>query len=166
MSIQQIRRSALVAAAIVAIAAAGLFAGRLSADAFSHSDRGDTAQRAFTRVSDAVGLTDEQKSRVREVLAAHASEIEGQINATSAARQALQDAIAARPFQETEARARALDLGRIQGDNAVLRAKVRSEIDPILTAVQREKLNGFLSRKRRRADTAIESFRTLVKSGS
>jgi len=166
MSIQQIRKSVILVAAVAAIAVAGLFAGRLSADAFSHGDRSDGAQRMFAHVSDSLGLTDDQKTRVKEVLRSHASEIEGQITITSAARQALQDAVAAKPFDEAAVRSRALDLGRAQGDNAVLRAKVRAEIDPILNADQRDKLTGVLSRKRRRSDGAVQSFRSFLKSGS
>src|SRR6478672_11769926 len=87
MSIRQIRKSILAASAVAALAVAGLFAGRLSADAFPHGGQGDFAPRMFGRMARALDLTDDQKTQIRGILKAHASEITTQVAAGKAARQ-------------------------------------------------------------------------------
>jgi Spy/CpxP family protein refolding chaperone len=166
MSIQQVRRSILVAIGAGALAAAGLVAGRVSADAFGHGGRADFAPRMFSRLSRVLGLNDDQKARVKEVLKAHADEIEAQLTASAEARRALHDAVVAQPADEATIRARAADVGRVHGDGAVLLARIRTEIDPILTADQRQKLGTFDRRIRGRADAAARSFDAFVRGGS
>lgn len=166
MSIQQIRRSVLVVAGVAALAAAGLFAGRLSADAFPHGGRGDFAPRMFARMSRFLDLTEDQQARVKTVLKAHAAEIEVQMAAKRGARQALRQAMLAQPVDEAAIRALAAEGGKVEADGAVLFARIRTEIDPILTAEQRTKVQTFASQARRRRDGAVQSFDRFIKSGS
>ena len=64
MTIRNVRKSILTAAGIVALGVAGLFAGRLSADAFPHGGggRGEWAPRMFQRMARALDMTDDQQS--------------------------------------------------------------------------------------------------------
>jgi protein CpxP len=167
MSIDKIRKSVLVAAGIAVIAAAGLFAGRLSAGAFhGGKTRGDFAQRLFGRMSRALELTEDQKSRIKDVLRTHADEIKALMQASATARRVLHDAVMAQPTDEGAIRSAAAQVGQTQGDGALLFARVRTEIDPILTSEQKQKIQSFQARGHHRADGAGRSIDRLLKSGS
>jgi protein CpxP len=165
MSIEKIRKSVLVVAGIAVIAAAGLFAGRLSAGAFHGKGRGDFAQRLFGHMSRAIDLTEDQKSRIKDVLRAHADEIKAQMQASATARGALHDAVMAQPTNEGAIRAAAAQVGQTQGDGALLFARVRTEIDPILTSEQKQKIQSFQTRVRN-PDGRGRSLDRFLKSGS
>ena len=166
MTIRNVRKSILTAAGIVALGVAGLFAGRLSADAFPHGGggRGEFAPRMFQRMARALDMTDDQQSQVKGVLRAHQADIEAQLTASQAARQALHAAVVAQPFDEATIRAKAADVGKAQADGSVLFAKIRSEIDPILTTDQKAKVKTFQSKMRQRNDNAIQNFRKFLAS--
>lgn len=166
MSIQQIRRSALIFAGVAALAAAGLFAGRLSADAFPHGSRGDFAPRMFARMARFLDLTADQRTQIKSVLKAHAAEIEAQMTAKRTARQALRQAMLAQPLDEAAIRERAMESGKVEADGAVLFARIRAEVDPILTPEQRTRVLAFGTRARRHRDNAVQSFDNFIKSGS
>jgi protein CpxP len=166
MTIRRVRTSILTAAAIVALAVGGLLAGRLSADAFPHGGRGDFPTRMFSRMSKALDMTADQQAQVKDILRAHQPEIEAQLTGSRAARQALHAAVAAQPFDEAAIRARAADVGKAQADGAVLFAKIRSQIDPILTPDQKEKVKTLQSRMRARGDNSVTTFRKFLESGS
>ncbi|MEO8430358.1 MAG: periplasmic heavy metal sensor [Acidobacteriota bacterium] len=166
MSIRQIRKSILTATAVGAIAVAGLFAGRLSADAFPHGGGGDFAPRMFGRIARALDLTPDQKTQIHAVLKAHAAEITAQVAASKAARQALRDAVLAPTVDEAAIRARAADAARAQADGAVLFARIHAEIEPSLTAEQKEKLRTFHARVRSRGEHAAESLQKFLNSPS
>jgi Spy/CpxP family protein refolding chaperone len=166
MSIRQLRRSVLIAAGVGALAVAGMFAGRLSADAFPHAGHGASLPRMFGRIASALNLTADQQTQIKNVLRAHAPEIEVQMTATRSARQALHQALMAQPIDEAAIRQRAADLGKVQGDGAVLFARIRTEVDPILTPAQRDKLQTFHSHVGGHADHAVQSFESFLKSTS
>ncbi len=166
MSIQKIRKSVLAAAALGALAVGGLFAGRLSANAFPQGSRADFAPRMFARVSRALDLTADQQMQIKNVLRAHETEIEAEITAIRTARQSLHEAVVATPIDETTIRARAADVGKAHADGAVLFAKMRAEIDPILTAEQKARFVTFETRMRKRGDNAVQSFHNFLNSGS
>lgn len=164
MSLREIRKSILIAAGAVVVAGAALLAGRLSAGAFHERPRGDFAPRMFARMARALDLSDDQKAKIKDVLRAHAAELTVQLDAHAAARRALHEAMTAQPADENVIRARALELGRIQGDGAVLFAHIRTEVDPILTSDQRQKLQTFKSGMRRHADSGARSLERFLKS--
>jgi Spy/CpxP family protein refolding chaperone len=166
MSIRQFRKSILITVGLGALAVAGLFAGRLSANAFPQSNHVDLAPRMFSRLSTAVGLTSDQQTQIKVVLRAHEIEIETQMKATRAARQALHAAVMASPIDEGAIRARAADVGSVHADGAVLFARIRAEIDPILTADQKTKLQTFQAGIHARNDNAVQSFHNFLNSGS
>ena len=166
MSIQKISKSAFVGAGIIVLALAGLAAGRLSAGAFPGRAHSDLGPRAFSRIARALDLSDDQKSQVKAILKTHASEIEAQIRASAAARRAVHDAVLAQPVDEAAIRAAAQTLGQVHADGAVLFAKIRTEVQPILNDAQRAKIQTFRDRMSNRADSAVKSFEAFLGSGS
>jgi Spy/CpxP family protein refolding chaperone len=165
MSIQNIRRSVLIVAGAAALAAAGLLAGRLAAGVLPGAGPwGPGSKNVFTRIAGTLELSDDQTSRVKAVLKTHADEIEAQLQAAAQARRALQDAMHARPIDETAIRDRARDLGRVHGDGGVLFARVRSEIEPILSADQLGRLEKLREKMRHRGDRIATSFHEFVES--
>jgi Spy/CpxP family protein refolding chaperone len=164
MSIQTIRKSILIAATAGLIAVAGLTAGRLSAGAFPHHGRGEFVPRLFAHISRALDLTDDQKVKIKVVLKSHADEIKTQLQASAAARQTLHDAVMAQPADENAIRAAAQQVGLTQGDGAILLAKIRREVEPILTSEQKEKVQTFQQKTRERGSAAVRSFDNFIKS--
>lgn len=166
MSIQQIRKSVLIGAGILALGVAGLVAGRLSAGAFPAGAHSDFGHHVFGRIARALDLTDDQKSQVKAILKTHASEIETQMKASAAARRAVHDAVLAQPMDEVAIRAAAQRLGQVHADGAVLFARIRTEIQPILTDDQLAKIQKLRERMRSRSDSAVKSFEAFLGSGS
>ncbi len=166
MSLQRIQKSAVLGAVIVALAAGGLLAGRFSAGAFPREGHSGFGPRIFGRIARDLELSGDQKARIKTILKSHATEIESQMKASAAARQAVHDAVLAQPVDEAAIRAAAASLGQVHADGAVLFAKVRTEVDPILTDDQRAKIQKFRERAVRRSDSAVKSFEAFLESGS
>jgi Spy/CpxP family protein refolding chaperone len=154
----------LIAAGVAALAAAGLLAGRLSAGAMPGREHRNFALRMFRHISSALELSDDQKTRIKEILKAHSAEIEAQIRSSGAARRALHQAVLAEPADEAAIRAAAANLGSVQGDGALLFAKIRSEIDPLLTDPQRVKLRQLRERASGRSEAAAKSFEAFLEA--
>ena len=141
------RGSTLVAGAgAVAVAAAGLFAAQLSAS----TPRDPAGEARLGRTALRLGLTEDQKTQIRGILKTHAGEIEAQMRAGRDGRKALREAMAVEPLDEGRVRQQALALGEIRADGAVLRARIRSEIWPVLTPEQQAKAKELRSLKGRR----------------
>ena len=166
MNIRRIRRSILAAAAIGLLAGGGLFAGNIFAGSLPEGDEAARAPRIFARLARYLDLSDDQRAQIKGVLKSHAAEIEAQMAAGKSARRALTDAVAAEPYDEAAIRARAAEFGRVHAEGAVLMARLRSEISPILTAEQREDLARLQARIRRRADRAGKSCAAFLRSDS
>ncbi len=158
MSIRNIRRSALLAAGIGALAVSGLLAGRLFAHQMGDHFAGGMAPHMFNRLAAALDLTESQRAQVRAILKSHADEIGAQVRAGMDARRALHDAILAQPTDEAAIRSLALQFGAVHGDGAVLFAKIRSEVWPILSADQQLKLANFHGRMQQRGEDAMKSL--------
>lgn len=162
MTIRQVRKSFLIVSGLAALAALGLIAGRISAGAMPGGGHRDFALGIFGRISQALELSDDQKARVKEILKAHATEIEAQMKASGAARRALHQAVLTQPADEDGIRAAARQLGSVQGDSAVLFSKIRAEVDPVLTDAQRERVRQFRDRAKSHSDNAIKSFEAFL----
>ncbi|HEY7114181.1 MAG TPA: Spy/CpxP family protein refolding chaperone [Thermoanaerobaculia bacterium] len=166
MSIQQIRRSILIVAGAVVLAAAGLFAGRLLAGAVPVSGPGGRfGPPRFARIARALDLTDDQKAQVKAILRTHAAEIQAQLKAGTDARRSLHDAILADPIDEGAIRAKAADLSKVEGDGAVLFARVRAEIYPLLRDDQKQKIVDYRAKVRARSDRAARSVEEFLGEG-
>lgn len=85
-----------------------------------------------------LSLTDQQRDQIRKVLVSHKAEVIEQAKAVWEKRVALRHAVLAENTDEAAIRKAAEDLGRSIGDAAVLAAKVKKELAPVLTAQQRE----------------------------
>jgi len=165
MSIEQIRKSILIVVGAGAIAVAGLFAGRLSANAIGpRSIRGDFATRVFARISSSLDLSDDQVGKVKDILRNHAPEIRAQLQASASARGTLHAAMIAQPLDENAVRAAAQRVGETQANGALLFARLRAEVDPILTPEQKSKIQDFQGRLGQRTDRAVQSFDAFLKS--
>ena len=164
MSIQNIRRSVLVAVGIGALAFGGIFAGRLVAHQMGgHFHGGAAAPRMFQHLVRELDLTDAQQAQMRDVLKTHADEIESHVKAGMDARRALHDAILVQPTDEAAIRQRAQDLGNVHGDGAVMFARIRAEIWPILNADQQERLSSLHARMRTHGDEALKSLDAFLR---
>ncbi len=105
-----------------------------------------------------LGLSDDQKQQIRGILKSHAPELDAQRAAARSGRQALRDAMAAQPLDEGRIRQQALALGEVRADGAVLRARIRSEIWPLLTVEQQEKAQRLRASKGKREKRRHEAF--------
>lgn len=168
MSIQQIRRSVLIAAAIAALAFSGLVAGRLFGRQMGPSGppHGPRAAHMFDHVARELDLSDAQRLQIRGVLKAHADEILADVKAGMEARRALHDAVIAEPTDEAEIRRLAAAGGQAHADGALLFAKIRSEIWPILTPEQQQKFVTFHARMGKRGDEALDSLEAFLRGQS
>lgn len=162
MSIRNLRRSVLAIAGVGVLAAGGLFAGRLLAGALPERSHDRFAPGIFGRIARSLDLTDEQKTQIKGILRSHAAEIDEQMKVSAEARRALHDEILADPVDEGAIRARAMDLARAQADGAVLVARIRAEVYPILTAGQREKIERYHERVRDYGDRARKAFERFL----
>jgi Spy/CpxP family protein refolding chaperone len=167
MSIQNIRRSILIAAGIGVLAFGGLFAGRLFAHQMgAHSHGAGMAPRMFRHMVRELDLSDAQQGQIREILKSHADEIEAHVKLGMDARRALHDAILIQPTDEGAIRLRAQELGNVHGDGAILFAKIRTEVWPILTGEQQQKLAGLHLKMRERGDEALKTLDAFLRGTS
>ncbi len=118
----------------------------------------------YRRAVRELGLTEEQQIRVRGTLRAHADEIEAQIRSGAESRRALRAATRAEPFDEAEIRRLAERFGEVRADGAVLRARIRSEIWPILTAEQKQKARSLQTPSGRRRARRLEALDRWLRS--
>jgi len=164
MSIQKFRRSVLITVAIVVLAVTGIFAGRLVAHQMGGRDGGASmAPHLFYRLARQLELTDGQQAQIREILKNHADEIEAHVKTAMEARRALHDAILVQPTDQAAIRQRASELGDVHEDGAMLFAKIRGEVWPLLTAEQQEKVASLHTRDRERGDEVLKSLDTFLR---
>jgi Spy/CpxP family protein refolding chaperone len=86
-----------------------------------------------------LGLTDAQHEQVKAIMESHRDDQKAIGDRMQTARKALHDAIAADAFDETAIRAAATQVGTVEGDAAVLQAKIHGEVIAILTPEQLKK---------------------------
>ena len=119
----------------------------------------------FARMAETLDLSGDQRAQVKAILRSHAAEIEAQLTDGAAARRALHDAIRAQPLDEAAIRARAAEAGVVHANGAVLFAKIRAEVLPILTADQKQKLQS-LDERMGRKDRGAKAFADFLRSDS
>jgi len=163
MSIEKTRRSVSIAAGVGALAVSALLTGHLAAHQAGTGPEG-RAPRVYRRAVRQLGLSEEQQTRIRSILRAHADEIGSQLKAGLEGRRALHAATLAQPADEAAIRRLALELGEVKAEDAVLRARIRSEIRPILTAEQQQKARNFRSQRGRGAERRLEALDRWLRS--
>ena len=87
-----------------------------------------------------VDLTDAQKEQLRGIMESHKQEFEQVRTKMREAHQGLAAAVDAQTVDEATIRARSTTLATAMADEAILRAKVRAEVQGILTAEQLQKM--------------------------
>jgi periplasmic protein CpxP/Spy len=87
-----------------------------------------------------VDLTDAQKEQLRSIMESHKQEFEQVRTKLREAQQGLATAVDAQTVDEATIRARSTTLATALADEAILRAKVRGEVQGILTAEQRQQI--------------------------
>jgi Spy/CpxP family protein refolding chaperone len=110
-------------------------------------------------------LSDDQREQIRGILKSHSAELDAQRLAARSGRKALREAMAAKPVDETRIRQEALALGEVRADGAVLRARIRSEIWPILTTDQQEKARQLRSLQGKREKRRHEALDRWLRNG-
>src|SRR5439155_20944849 len=97
-------------------------------------------------------LTADQKDRVKQIVDSHHDEQQAVGNRAMAAHEALQAAITGDTFDETLIRTRAADVAGVDADEAVLQARIFSEVLQILTSDQQAKLKSIQAEMRQRQE--------------
>jgi protein CpxP len=132
----------LVAAGLVAALAGGTavsFAqpGRPGVDPGPRGPRGSGPGNLGLR---GVQLTDAQREQVRSIVESHRAEFDNVGTALRQAHRAFAEATRAEGSDEATIRARAAAVGSAMADEAILRAKVRTEVHAVLTPEQQQQL--------------------------
>jgi Spy/CpxP family protein refolding chaperone len=161
MSVQSIRKSIFATAAAALILAGGVLAGRMAAGPLS-GGRHVSVEKMFNRIADRIDLSASQRDQVKGVLRTHKDAIVAQLQAARTARQDLRQAISASPFDEAAIRGKAAQIGQVEGDGAVLRAQIRSEILPILNDEQKQNLETFHQHMQGTGDQLAASFNEFL----
>jgi len=99
-----------------------------------------TAVRHLLNFRKETPLTDEQKSQVKEIFRTHRSEIKTQFEKSREARQLMQKTVKEKGADDVATKAAAQAIGDAARERALLAAKISSEIRPLLTAAQQERL--------------------------
>lgn len=97
-----------------------------------------------------LNLTEAQREQIRTAVQAHQEEMQAIGGKTATARKALDDAITADQFDERAIRDRANELAAVEGDAAVLRAKVHQAAWSVLTPEQKQKAAELKSQRAQR----------------
>ena len=87
-----------------------------------------------------VELTEAQRQQVRTVLEAHQADRQAIAGKLREAHRAFGEATRAAATDEAAIRARAADVAAAMADEAILRAKIRTEVHQLLTAEQQQRL--------------------------
>jgi Spy/CpxP family protein refolding chaperone len=166
MSFGKLRKSALVIAAAGALAVGGLFAGRLFAGSMPAGPGDHSPRHMFGRIARSLDLSADQKAQIKTILKSHSAEIQAQMAAGATARRALHDAIKAQSVDEKAIRDAAAKAGQVHADGAVLFAKIRAEVLPVLTADQKQKLQSMDEKMRSRGERGTKAFAEFLRSDS
>lgn len=104
-------------------------------------------QRAW-ELRSKLNLTEEQKAKIRDTVAAHKEEVIGLLKEVEEKSQTLRDAILDEMPTEETIRAAADQLGKAIGDAAVKASEMADELKKELTTEQREKIRKFREKQR------------------
>jgi Spy/CpxP family protein refolding chaperone len=97
-------------------------------------------------------LTDAQKERVKGIVESHQAEMKTLGTKAMKAQRALEDAVVGDTFDEATVRMRAAEVGSVEADFTVARARVYSEVFQALTADQQKKLKDMRTEMRKSMD--------------
>jgi len=101
-----------------------------------------------------LNLTDDQRQQIAGVVKAHRSEILTVAKPIADARRALRNEVMAEKPDEKKIREAAGKLGETLGEAAVLAAKIKGEVRPVLTDEQLKRITDFQAQ----TDQAVDGF--------
>jgi Spy/CpxP family protein refolding chaperone len=164
----KIRKSILVLIVAGALLVGGFWTGRLMAGPlWGHLGFGaghfDHIANHFDHIASWLALSDLQKTEVKRVVRSHGQEILSQIQSQIDMREALGEVIMAGTVDEGLIRQRAEALGRVEAEGALLRARIHSEIWPILNDEQRAKVASFHQMMELKHDKILASVQDFLK---
>ena len=168
--ITKIRKSILVLIASGALMVGGFWTGRLMAGPlWGHLGFAATAGHFgqignhFDHIANWLALSDLQKTEVKRVVKSHREEILSQIQSQIDMRKALGEVIMGGTVDEGLIRQRAEALGKVEADGALLRARIHSEIWPILNEEQRAKVASLHQMMELKHDEVLGSVQDFLK---
>ena len=167
--ITKIRRSILVLVAVGALVVGGFWTGRLIAGplwghlGFPAAAHFGQIANHFDHIANLLGLSDSQKAEIKQVLRSHGEEILSQIQSQTDMRKELRELIVAGTVDEVLIRQRAEAIGKVEAEGALLRARIHSEIWPILNNEQRAKLESFHQMMEDKHDMLLSSVQEFLK---
>jgi Spy/CpxP family protein refolding chaperone len=95
--------------------------------------------RLLERIADRLELTDQQREQVRAVHEVYREDVEALMDVMGVARGDLQNQVRADSFDETAIRQASARVAAVSADLAVLRARIHSDVQQILTPEQAAK---------------------------
>jgi transcriptional regulator with XRE-family HTH domain len=107
---------------------------------------GAEAPDQISRLAEMVGLSDEQESEIRSVIDKRSPKIE-QLQQKAQALQTELSALSGPDYDETTIRAKASELGALQGEMTAESILLQSKVDSIFTDEQREELEAMQRRQ-------------------
>lgn len=124
---------------MLAVGVAGVLA--LGAIATAAPERGGREGRGGDRMrlGERLGLTEEQRGKIKTVLESHKTELQPLMENMMTERKALRELIHADKVDESAIRAQVAKIAAVEADLAVARAKMAKEIEPLLTAEQKQR---------------------------
>jgi|GEM_PF-1482740 len=167
--ITKIRKSILVLVAVGALVVGGFWTGRLMAGplgghlGFTPAAHFDHIANHFDHIASWLALSDFQKTEVKRVVRSHGDEILSQLQSQIDMREALGEVIMAGTVDEELILQRAEALGRVEAEGALLRARIHSEIWPILNDEQRAKVATFHEMMEHKHDMLLSSVQEFLK---
>jgi Spy/CpxP family protein refolding chaperone len=164
----KIRKSILVLIVAGALLVGGFWTGRLMAGPlWGHLGFGaghfDHIANHFDHIANWLALSDLQKTEVKRVVRSHSEEILSHIQSQIDMREALGEVIMAGTVDEGLIRQRAEAIGRVEAEGALLRARIHSEIWPILNDEQRAKVASFHQMMELKHDKILASVQDFLK---
>src|SRR5215813_4032404 len=165
----KIRKSILILVVVGALVVGGFWTGRLMGGpfwghlGFAATAHFDHISNHFDHIANWLALSDLQKAEVKRVVRSHGEEILSQIQSQIAMREALGEVIIAGTVDEGLIRQRAEALGRVEVEGALLRARIHSEIWPILNDEQRPKIASFHQMMEHKHDMLLSSVQEFLK---
>ena len=97
-----------------------------------------------------LGLTDAQKDQIKTIAESHKDEWKALADRGRTAHEALNDAVNADQLDEALVRSKSAEVGVVEADMAVARARVRGEVFQILTADQKTQLKAMQAEMKNR----------------
>lgn len=111
----------------------------------------------------ALDLSDAQRQQMRAIFESHQDELKTLGDRMMTARKALDDSITADTVDEAAIRTRAADVGAVEADAAVLRAKMHAAVFAVLTPEQQQKAKELRGTMENRMKGGREGIRQYIK---